>query len=84
MATNYIKICHHNIRGLRPKLQELKLFLIEEKPDIICFNETFLKPSYKIKLDNYNIIRNDRIWGRNGGVMVAINKKIQFIEIKKI
>ena len=84
MANNYLSVYHHNIRGIRSKLDQLNMFLKEEKPDVFCFNETYLKPSFKLQLENYDIIRKDRVWARMGGVMIAIKKQIAYIEIKNL
>ena len=35
-----LKIIHHNIRGLNNKLNDLKIFIQENQPDIITINET--------------------------------------------
>ena len=84
MANNYLSVYHHNIRGSRSKLDRLNMFLKEEKPDVFCFSETYLKPSFKFQLENYDIIRKDRVWARMGGVMIAIKKQIAYIEIKNL
>ena len=39
-AMTNLKIIHHNIRGLNNKLNDLKIFIQENKPDIITINET--------------------------------------------
>ena len=80
IPTNF-KAMHLNIRGIRSKLNELKLFIKAEKPDFISLNETFLKPSFKVKIDGYNIIRKDRVYGSHGGVAIIIKDTIITKEI---
>ena len=57
---------------------------LEDKPDVFCSNKTYLKPSYKLKLENYDKIMKDRTWARIGGVMIAIEKQIAYTEIKNL
>jgi hypothetical protein len=37
-ASNPLKVCHHNIRGLFGKTQELLCSLLSDPPHIICLN----------------------------------------------
>ena len=48
-------ICHLNINGLRGKLEEFKLFVCDNKPDIICLNETKLSDQEPPLLPGYNV-----------------------------
>ena len=43
IAMTNVKIIHHNIRGLNNKINDLKIFIQENQPDIITINETLKK-----------------------------------------
>ena len=75
-----------NINSLFAHIDELRVFMCNNKIDVLCINET--KPDSSINdneihLPNFEIIRRDRcINGRNGGgvciyIPSNINYKIQ-------
>ena len=46
---NKLIIAHHNIRGINNKINELKIYLQQNKPDILTINESGkIKPQTKI------------------------------------
>ena len=49
-----LKIVHHNIRSIKDKINELKLFIKTHEPDIITLNET-LNINKSLKIPNYTI-----------------------------
>lgn len=51
-------------------------------PDIICIQETFLKPGRKCSLKGYVTVRNDRLSAARGGLLTYIRNSISFLEIK--
>ena len=75
---NNLKVCYQNVRGLIPfselsknqpsldktKIFELNAYIHQNRPDVIMFNETWLKKSINdndVIFDNtYSIFRNDR------------------------
>jgi Endonuclease-reverse transcriptase len=68
-----------NARGLRARLNELKnfLFTVKNKPDVICIEETFLKPQHSINIYGYNIVRVDRD-GEHGGVATLVRQGLNY------
>ena len=46
-----LKIMYTNIDGITPRLLELKDYVREEEPDVICLVETKLSKDIKIKID---------------------------------
>ncbi|CAF0980674.1 unnamed protein product [Brachionus calyciflorus] len=61
------------------KLSENYLnFPLSKNIDILCINESWLNANQKLKIQNYDIIRLDRINERGGGVCIIINKKINY------
>ena len=74
------KIMSLNIFSLLPHLDELCIFVDNEKPHIICINETKLDDSIDdslIRIDGYVIIRKDRN-KHGGGVALYIHQNIHF------
>ena len=49
-----------------------------DKPDIICIQESWLKNTVNFKLNNYSIVRKDRKFERGGGVCVFIKNSITY------
>ena len=71
------KIMSLNIFSLLPHLDELCIFVDNEKPHIICINETKLDDSIDdslIRIDGYVIIRKNR--NKHGGGVPSIYIKI--------
>ena len=76
-----ITIISINCRSIRNKIPDLHQVIDQTKPDIIACTETWLKPeisSSEIFPDSlgYNIIRDDRLSGKGGGVLLAISKHL--------
>lgn len=70
-------ILQWNARSLIANGQEFKKYIdnLIEKPHIICIQETWLKPQMDFIIKGYNVIRNDREYGRGGGIaMFSTNK----------
>ncbi|UYV84791.1 hypothetical protein LAZ67_X003521 [Cordylochernes scorpioides] len=59
-------------RGSRIKLEEMLHRAEERKADVICIQETKLRPEKALKLNGYKLIRKDRAQGR-GGYIETIN-----------
>ena len=61
-----------NCRSLLPKIDELCMFNILNKHDIILLTETWLHDNIKdelINMPNYKLFRNDRLHKRGGGAV---------------
>lgn len=75
-----------NAKSLVANGQELKKFLdeLEEKPEIICIEETWLKPRLDFVISGYKCERKDRETKSGGGCATFIKNGIQYrrIEIK--
>lgn len=72
-----IKIAHLNIQSISDKLVLLNEFIVNNEIDIICLNETFLTKNISIQIDNYSILRKDRL-GRGGGVAIVIHNSLKY------
>ena len=78
-------IMHWNCRGLKHKLDEIKLFIREHNPIAICLQETFLTKSNNLSLKNYTLYSFDArdTQGRpSGGTCILVRKDISHSEVK--
>lgn len=57
------------------------IFSLENLPDIICIQETFLKPNKTFSLAGYSVIRRDRTSAPCGGVVTLVHKSISYDEL---
>ena len=71
---------HLNCNSLLSKIEEIREFVLQSKPHIICFSESKLDSTVNdkdIAIDDYNLLRHDRT--RNGGgVACFIRNSIHF------
>lgn len=85
-TTSELKLGCLNIRSLVNKIDQLAVFIKTQNFDILALNETWLDKSVtdnEIKIEGYNIIRNDRN-RTGGGVCFYIKNIIKFAEESKI
>ena len=84
-AITNLTIAHHNIRGLKNHTTDLITFLQETKPDIMTFNETFLRTRDKMFFSGYqSMARADRLNRHGGGVAILVRKGINFDVVNPI
>lgn len=74
-----IKLMTWNANGLKPKITELRAYLQQLDLDIALINETKMTNEDKLRIKDYQIIRNDRT-ARGGGVAIIIKNCIPFKE----
>ena len=78
-----VKILQHNCRGARANYHELLVFLSEEKPDVVCLNETFLRADTDFHIPGYTIVdRLERATG-SGGSLVAVRERLPFRDVNQ-
>ena len=72
-----------NCNGIYAHHNELRNYLAvnRNKCDVICLQETFLKPEKSFSLPGYNVVRRDRIEGDKGGLLTLIKDTINYTEI---
>ena len=66
--------------SLAPKIDELRVFLQHDKIDICCITETWLKDTIVynvINIQNYQLLRKDRIHAQHGGVALYVKDNIK-------
>lgn len=94
MANNRFASTYHefkcvslNVNSLVSNFKRLELvnFLNYHDVDIAMLNETKLERNHVLYFKNYNIIRNDRSYGKGGGTAIIIKKTFNFkiIDLKK-
>lgn len=73
-------ILQWNARSLIANGQEFKRYIFEQqnKPHIICVQETWLKPQLDFIIQGYTTVRNDREGGKGGGVATFIQSGINY------
>ena len=79
-----LKLYYCNSRSLLPKLDELKIMIQSEKPDLLAFTETWLHPGIaesKVCLEGYRLFRHDR-----DGESISVSKvgrslKLEFMSV---
>ena len=69
------KVMALNIFSLMPHLDELRIFLNEQRPHIIGITETKIESN--IEIDDYVVERNDRN-RHGGGVAMYIHKSVNY------
>ncbi len=72
-----------NARSLLANGQEFKHFIktLVVKPDIICIQETWLKPNLDFIMYGYSVIRKDRDLGKGGGCATFIKQGIPYRQL---
>ena len=83
IMTNLV-IWHWNCNGIKSELTEFKhLLSMKPSPNIICLQESHLKPQNNITLETtgYKVIRKDRLNEPKGGLITMIDPNIPHIEI---
>jgi hypothetical protein len=73
-------ILQWNAQSLIAHGNELKHYIYNttKKPNIICVQETWLKPNLNFKINGYSLIRKDRIINRGGGVCIFVENSITY------
>lgn len=54
---------------------------MKEKPDVICIQESWLKPGLDFVLKGYSAVRRDREEGNGGGCVTFIGKGVQYRKV---
>ena len=77
-----ISCFYANARSIVNKLDEFKLYLIDEKPDVVGLTETWLHEDIEdssLNFEGYDIFRRDREIGvktRGGGVLLLVKEEL--------
>ena len=69
-------IYYCNIRGMKSKINSLGEIIEDKRPTIIVLVETWMHPKQKVKIEGYDIYRNDRD-NTGGGILVAVDERIK-------
>ena len=70
-----------NTMSLAPKIDELRYFDMDKKPDLAAYTETWLNDSISsecLLISGYNLICKNRTLGSHGGVCLYITNSILF------
>lgn len=80
-----LNICHLNVGSVFPKHDELKFMFRNTNVHIIVFSETWFKSKHSnstLCIDGFNLIRNDRVRKRSGGVAIYIKSCLKYKIVK--
>lgn len=80
VLTLIILILQWNTRSLIANGQDFKQFIGSrgEKTDIVCIQESWLKPNLEFVLHGYVTVRRDRIEGTGGGCVTFVKQGIPY------
>ena len=76
-----LKVAHLNMRSGYPKLDSLKLWLLNQPFDVFTVSETWLKPSItdnEIQIPGYSCVKSDRLHQTDGGTMAYVRNGIPY------
>ena len=76
-----LNIFQWNCNGLLAHQNELKQHLSQNFYDVICLQETFLKPSRNFILTGYSVVRKDRVGMGKGGLVTLIRDLLDYTKI---
>ena len=81
--TNNFTLLQWNVRGYRPQRPYIQHAIDIIKPQIICIQETHLKPNQTASFTNFNAsYRKDREKRKGGGVAIFVKNTINSVPIK--
>ena len=73
-----------NVDGIRTRKTEIAKMIEDNKPDVLCLQETKLRPENIVKVHGYTCFRRDRVTGRSGtdvnggGLMILVKENLRF------
>lgn len=79
--TNVLNICHFNACSIYPKIDYIRKIIHGSSISVICVSETWLGKHHTnamVNIDGFNLVRNDRVNGRGGGVCIYISTNFNF------
>ena len=76
----YFEIIQWNARSFLANGQEFKKYIedLQQKPKVICVQETWLKPHLDFRIEGYENVRKDREIGTGGGVITFIEQGVRY------
>ena len=78
IRNDHLYIYELNCNSIYKKLGEIKQVLYEDKPDIVCFSETWIKQRYTPKFNNYLAEWKHREGRGGGGLGILIHNSLQY------
>jgi len=76
-----LTIFQWNCNGLLAHINEFKHHLSVNSYDVICLQETFLKPTKNFSLTGYSVVRKDRLGIAKGGLVTLIKDSLNYTDI---
>ena len=77
-------LLHWNANGLKAHFALFFNYVhsLQTLPDIICIQESFLKPQHKFSFKGYSIIRKDRTCSPKGGVVTLVRDSLSYAQVE--
>ena len=78
-----LNLLHPDIQSIYSHGQEFKLYLssLDIQPDVICVQESFLKPHINFSLSGYGVFRADRPLRAGGGLITFVRDGLSCTEL---
>lgn len=75
-----------NARSLLSNGQEFKGFIqgLADRPDVMCVEETWLRPALDFAVEGYDCVRRDREGGSGGGGVLLLLGREYRIELLRL
>ena len=74
-------VYYTNIRDIKCKILSFEEIIRTTRPTVIAITETHMYKDYELKIEGYEIYRNDRNED-GGGVMLAVKTELKFISVE--
>lgn len=77
-----LQIVQYNVRSLFHKIDTIRHDFLMPSIDLLCLSETWLNedlPDELINIDDFQLLRNDRKYGRGGGTCIYIRNRLKFV-----
>ena len=79
-----LRITYTNIDGILSSVLEVKDYLREKSPDVLCLTETKLREEIQLSFreEGYNLWRRDRQGKGGGGILVLVKENVKVEDVK--
>jgi len=78
-----IRILTWNIRGFTKKKRELLDLIQDEKPDVVCLQESHIKRNTSPKLTGFTYVPMKHMTNKNRGTDIYVKNDINFLQVSQ-
>ena len=78
-----LKLLQWNAQNIKSHLAYFMKYMssLTNTPDIICIQETHLKPKHNFSLPGYVPVRKDRTFAEKGGLLTLVKSSISYSDL---